>query len=108
MLSLIENEKAVPSVYVAMSLAKIMGLSVERMFPVREAERTHRRKPSTNELTKGGGGVAKNTGLGYRRGAVRSRSQSEAPNGNFVKRDRKTGRFVKQAQKAFKGVRKEK
>jgi hypothetical protein len=54
--------------------------------------------------------MAKNTGHGYRRGEVRSRSQTEAPSGNWVKRDDKTGRFIDQKEGGdpFKGVRKEK
>jgi len=53
--------------------------------------------------------MAKNTGSGYRKGAVINRSQFQAPNGNFVKRDANTGRFMDQKTSggAFKGVRKE-
>ncbi|WP_181884393.1 hypothetical protein [Neobacillus piezotolerans] len=43
-------------------------------------------------------------------GAVKGRSQFLAPNGNWVKRDAKTGRFMDQktsSNKPFKGVRKE-
>jgi len=43
-------------------------------------------------------------------GAVRSRSQTKAPNSNPIKRDTKTGRFMDQktsSKKPFKGVRKE-
>jgi hypothetical protein len=40
--------------------------------------------------------VAKNTGEGYRRGEVRDRSQFQAPNGNWVKRDDETGRIMDQ------------
>jgi hypothetical protein len=52
--------------------------------------------------------VAKNTGDGYREGAVRGRSQMKTPAG-WVKRDSGTGRFldVKSDGKPFKGVRKE-
>jgi hypothetical protein len=52
--------------------------------------------------------VAKNTGKGYREGAVRDRSQVETPVG-WVKRDGETGRFldVKSDGEPFKGVRKE-
>ena len=54
--------------------------------------------------------MAKNTGEGYRRGEVRDRSQFQAPNGNWVKRDDATGRFLDQKQdgEPFKGVRREK
>jgi hypothetical protein len=49
-------------------------------------------------------------GDGHRKGAVRNRSQFEAPNGNYVKRDTCTGRFMDQKTSGgkFKGVRKEK
>lgn len=54
--------------------------------------------------------MAKNTGKGYRKGAVRKRSQIKTGSGNYVKRDAKTGRFknVKHDHKPFKGVTKEK
>ncbi|WP_167355860.1 hypothetical protein [Paenibacillus oryzisoli] len=44
-------------------------------------------------------------------GAVRDRSQFQAPNGNWVKRDSNTGRIMDQKTSSpapFKGVRKEK
>lgn len=50
-------------------------------------------------------------GDGKRNGAVRQRSQTKTPSGNWVKRDAKTGKFmdVKTTDKSpFKGVRKEK
>lgn len=50
-------------------------------------------------------------GDGRRNGAVKSRSQTKTPSGNWVKRDRDTGRFmdVKTSdKKPFKGVSKEK
>jgi len=52
--------------------------------------------------------VARNTGKGYREGAVRDRSQLETPAG-WVKRDSETGRFmdVKSDGEPFKGVRRE-
>jgi hypothetical protein len=52
--------------------------------------------------------MAKNTGKGYRQGAVSDRSQLETPVG-WVKRDSQTGRFldVKSDGEPFKGVRKE-
>ena len=54
--------------------------------------------------------MAKNTGDGERVGAVKGRSQVKAPNGNYVKRDTETGRFLQQKKTGgkFKGVRKEK
>lgn len=55
--------------------------------------------------------MATNTGKGFRRGAVKSRSQTINPKTrNYVERDTKTGRFrnVKSDGKPFKGVRKEK
>ncbi len=52
--------------------------------------------------------MAKNTGRGFRRGAVRSRTQVRTPSG-YVKRDKATGRFldVKADNGTFKGIRKE-
>jgi hypothetical protein len=50
-------------------------------------------------------------GDGHRNGAVKDRSQTQTPSGNWVKRDSKTGQFidVKTTNKTpFKGVRKEK
>lgn len=50
-------------------------------------------------------------GDGRRIGAVRDRSQTQTPSGNWVKRDKDTGRFmdVKTTDKTpFKGVTKEK
>jgi hypothetical protein len=49
-------------------------------------------------------------GDGHRNGAVRNRSQTQTPAGDFVKRDTSTGRFmdVKADKLPFKGVRKEK
>lgn len=57
--------------------------------------------------------MAKNNppGDGHRIGAVKNRSQTQTPSGNWVKRDAGTGRFfdVKTSGKTpFKGVRKEK
>jgi hypothetical protein len=57
--------------------------------------------------------MAKNNppGDGHRVGAVRERSQTQTPAGNYVKRDANTGRFmdVKTTDKTpFKGVRREK
>jgi hypothetical protein len=50
-------------------------------------------------------------GDGHRNGAVRQRSQTKTPSGNWVKRDTETGQFmdVKTSSKTpFKGVTKEK
>lgn len=50
-------------------------------------------------------------GDGRRIGAVKDRSQTQTPSGNWVKRDKDTGRFmdVKTSdKKPFKGVTKEK
>jgi hypothetical protein len=55
--------------------------------------------------------MAKNTGRGFRRGAVRGRSQTLNPLTRlWVKRNDSTGRFVdgKTTGGSFKGVRKEK
>lgn len=57
--------------------------------------------------------MAKNgaPGDGHRAGAVRRRSQTVTPAGNYVKRDTESGRFldVKTSDKTpFKGVRREK
>jgi hypothetical protein len=56
--------------------------------------------------------MAKNppVGDGHRIGAVKQRSQTKTPTGNWVKRDAKNGQFmdVKSDKKPFKGVTKEK
>jgi len=57
--------------------------------------------------------MAKNNpaGDGHRIGAVRDRSQTQTPSGNWVKRDKENGQFmdVKTSDKTpFKGVTKEK
>ena len=54
--------------------------------------------------------MAKNTGDGYRIGAVKDRTQTTTPSGHPVKRHSDTGRFmdVKFDKKPFKGVTKEK
>ena len=52
--------------------------------------------------------MAKNTGKGYRRGAVKGRSEFQHPNGTSVKRDTKTGRILNVSDKPHKGVRDEK
>lgn len=53
--------------------------------------------------------MAKNTGEGFRRGSVDDRTQTQAPNGNHVKRDTDSGEFMDQKQdgEPFKGVAKE-
>lgn len=53
--------------------------------------------------------MAKNTGEGFRRGSVDNRTQTQAPNGDHVKRNTDTGRFMDQKEggKPFKGVAKE-
>lgn len=50
--------------------------------------------------------MAKNTGAGFRRGAVTARTQFERPDGLFQKRNERTGHFmeVKQTAGKFKGV----
>lgn len=52
--------------------------------------------------------MAKNTGGGYRHGAVRNRSQIRTSSG-WIKRDSSTGRFMdkKADPQPFKGVRRE-
>ena len=54
--------------------------------------------------------MGKNTGDGYRQGSVNDRTQFKAPNGNYVKRDTDSGRFMDQKSggSPFKGVAKEK
>jgi hypothetical protein len=56
--------------------------------------------------------MAKNGARGGGRiGAVRNRSEVQAPNGNWTKRNTDTGRFMDQktsSTEPFKGVRKEK
>ncbi|WP_328748623.1 hypothetical protein OHT57_24470 [Streptomyces sp. NBC_00285] len=55
--------------------------------------------------------MAKNTGAGYRQGAVRGRSQTRnSRTGSWTLRDALTGKFLngKSDSKPFKGVRKEK
>jgi len=50
--------------------------------------------------------VAKNTGKGFRKGAVKARTQYQRDDGSFQKRDERTGQFmeVKQTSGKFKGV----
>lgn len=53
--------------------------------------------------------MAKNTGDGFRRGAVTGRTQFQRDDGNYQKRDERTGHFmqVKDDGEPFKGVAKE-
>ena len=55
--------------------------------------------------------MSKNTGKGFRKGAVDDRTQLnlDPENGKFVKRDRTTGEFtdLKEDNEPFKGVAKE-
>ena len=53
--------------------------------------------------------MAKNTGNGFRQGSVDSRTQLQGPNGNYIKRNAETGRFMDQKSggEPFKGVAKE-
>lgn len=53
--------------------------------------------------------MARNTGNDYRKGAVTGRTQFERPDGQFQKRDERTGKFmeVKQSPGPFKGIAKE-
>jgi hypothetical protein len=53
--------------------------------------------------------MGKNTGEGFRQGAVRGRTQFERPDGLYQKRNETTGEFmeVKQTGVPFKGVAKE-
>jgi hypothetical protein len=50
--------------------------------------------------------MAKNTGSGFRHGAVSGRTQFQRPDGTHQKRDEHTGHFmeVKQSPGKFKGV----
>lgn len=53
--------------------------------------------------------MAKNTGKSFRRGAVTARTQFQRGDGNYQKRDERTGQFmeVKSGGTPFKGVAKE-
>lgn len=53
--------------------------------------------------------MAKNSGAGFRRGAVTGRTQFQRDDGTWQKRDERTGHFmqVKDDGKPFKGVAKE-
>lgn len=52
--------------------------------------------------------MAKNTGKGFRVGAVKNRSEFQHPNGSYVKRDTTTGRILNVSDRPHKGVRDEK
>lgn len=53
--------------------------------------------------------MATNTGNGFRRGAVTGRTQFQRPDGNWQKRDERSGQLmgVKDDGKPFKGVARE-
>jgi len=53
--------------------------------------------------------IAKNTGNDFRRGAVTGRTQFQQPNGDWQKRDERSGQFMerKASEGPFKGVAKE-
>lgn len=53
--------------------------------------------------------MAKNTGNDFRRGAVTARTQFRRGDGNYQKRDERTGHFmeVKQDGRPFKGIARE-
>lgn len=53
--------------------------------------------------------MATNTGKGYRKGAVKARTQYQRDDGTWQKRDERSGEFmeVKQTDGPFKGVAKE-
>jgi hypothetical protein len=53
--------------------------------------------------------VAKNTGNDFRRGSVTGRTQFQHENGDWQKRDERSGQFMerKQSEGPFKGVAKE-
>jgi len=53
--------------------------------------------------------MSKNTGDGYRKGAVKNRTQCYNKTTKiFMKRDKKTGRFISGKNTAYKGVSQEK
>lgn len=51
--------------------------------------------------------MAKNTGKGYRKGAVRNRTEFKS-GGTYFKRDTKSGQILNGSSKPHKGVRDEK
>jgi hypothetical protein len=78
-----------------------VGLTIRRFGPAGKGP------GATTRAT--GDVMAKNTGDGYRRGAVTGRTQFERPDGHYQKRDERTGEFmeVKQSPGRFKGVARE-
>lgn len=54
--------------------------------------------------------MAKNSGSGHRKGAIKGRSQLKAASGHYIKRDAKSGKFlaVKSDKSPFKGIKREK
>lgn len=49
--------------------------------------------------------MAGNTGEGYRKGAIKERSQTfNQTNNMYIKRDTTTGRFIASSKTKFKGV----
>lgn len=54
--------------------------------------------------------MASNTGKNSRKGSVKNRTQMETPNGNYIKRDSTTGKFIsgKKDGSKYKGVATEK
>lgn len=53
--------------------------------------------------------MAKNTGKGHRAGFVNDRSQTyNAKTGQYLKRDKTTGRFISASNNKYKGVKEEK
>ncbi len=55
------------------------------------------------------GPMARNTGEGFRRGAVTGRTQFQRDDGNYQKRNERNGQFmeVKSGGRPFKGIAKE-
>jgi hypothetical protein len=52
--------------------------------------------------------VASNTGKGYRKGAVKARTQYQRSNGDWQKRNERNGQFMETKSKTpFKGVARE-
>lgn len=52
--------------------------------------------------------MAKNTGKNARKGAVKGRSEFQLPNGQWMKRNTDTGRFMNVSPNPHKGVTNEK
>jgi hypothetical protein len=72
----------------------------------RHAAQVRRRAPQRKDE---GLEMAKNTGNGFRRGAVTGRTQFQRPDGHWQKRDERTGQLmgVKDDGTPFKGVARE-